>query len=53
VGDRLTIGPADYPAFEASYPQSTTPGPTIANAAGQADVTTSAPVTSDYSLTSP
>jgi len=31
----------------------TTPGPTIANAAGQADVTTSAPVTSDYSLTSP
>jgi hypothetical protein len=43
----------DYPAFEASYPQSTTPGPTIANAAGQADVTTSAPVTSDYSLTSP
>ena len=43
----------DYPAFEASYPQSKTPSPTIANALGQADVTTAAPVGVDYVLGTP
>jgi len=33
----------DYPAFEASYPQSTVTNPTIANSTGQADVTTAYP----------
>jgi hypothetical protein len=40
----------DYPAFEASYPQSTSLLPPIANAAGQADITTSAPFFSTYVL---
>lgn len=34
----------DYPAYEASYPQSATMRPAIASAAGQADVTTAIPV---------
>jgi hypothetical protein len=40
----------DYPAYEASYPQSTATLPTIANSAGQADITTSAPVFASYTL---
>ncbi|MBD5655610.1 MAG: hypothetical protein IAI50_10605 [Candidatus Eremiobacteraeota bacterium] len=43
----------DYPAFEASYPQSTTPTPVIANASGQADVTTSAKASTTYKLAAP
>ena len=43
----------DYPAFEASYPQSTTPSPIVANAAGRADITTSAPGGVDYRLGTP
>lgn len=33
----------DYPAYEASYPQSSSILPVISNAAGQADITVSAP----------
>lgn len=36
----------DYPAYEASYPQSSAMRPAIANAGGQADVTTALPVVS-------
>jgi hypothetical protein len=36
---RLAAVGFDYPAYEASYPQSSAILPTIANAAGQADVT--------------
>jgi len=44
----------DYPAFEASYPQSTTVAPVIANANGQADITTANPlVMVQYALTAP
>jgi hypothetical protein len=34
----------DYPAYESSYPFSTSAAPTISNARGQADVTTSYPL---------
>ena len=40
----------DYPAFEASYPQSTSQTPLITNGAGTADVTTANPVTNPYSF---
>jgi hypothetical protein len=43
----------DYPAFEASYPQSTTPSPVISNATGQADLTTSVPTGVGYKLSAP
>jgi hypothetical protein len=43
----------DYPAYEASYPMSTTPSPVVGNALGQADVTTSAPADVDYALGAP
>jgi hypothetical protein len=41
----------DYPAYEASYPQSTALSPTISNVAGQADVTTSTQTNGEYTET--
>ncbi|MBV8163193.1 MAG: hypothetical protein JOZ91_02885 [Candidatus Eremiobacteraeota bacterium] len=40
----------DYPAFEASYPQSTSLAPMIANARGSADVTTADPQSVAYTF---
>jgi len=46
----LTAVGFDYPAFEASYPQSTSIAPVITSARGTADVTTSNPVNAPYTF---
>jgi hypothetical protein len=43
----------DYPAYEASYPFSTSEAPTISGMTGTADITTSYPVDSDYTISLP
>jgi hypothetical protein len=43
----------DYPAYEASYPFSTTEAPTIVGPSGTADITTSYPVQTDYEISLP
>jgi len=43
----------DYPAYESSYPFDVSPAPKIANASGQADVTTTYPVSVQTILNDP